>query len=206
MNNTNATLYTLLATIFCLTTFFEPYPYSWLVKILPMLVLLNLTWRRASSKLFVYAILFSTLGDVALALQGGELFIWGLGAFLIGHLFFIRSFQPISSDKKKYIAPYCIFAMLIFYLMAPNLKAFFLPVLIYVLVLLAMASSALLSKHSNIWMILGGTSFLISDSLIGIEKFYSDFAASHFFIMVTYYFAQFALVKGYLKAHYYKMI
>ncbi len=80
--------------------------------------------------------------------------------------------------------------------MAENLNGLFIPVLIYMLVLLAMAISSLLSDKSNKWLILGGISFVISDSLIGLTKFYLEIPFSNLWIMVTYYFAQYALVNG----------
>jgi uncharacterized membrane protein YhhN len=54
----------------------------------------------------------------------------------------------------------------------------------------------LLSKISNLWLILGGISFIVSDSIIGIDKFYSPIPHAGILIMISYYFAQFSLVKG----------
>ena len=67
-------------------------------------------------------------------------------------------------------------------------------------ILLLMAITTLLSTKSNQWLIIGGLSFVLSDSLIGLDKFYQPIVGAHYFIMVSYYFAQFALFKGFLLA------
>lgn len=43
---------------------------------------------------------------------------------------------------------------------------------------------------------IGGLSFVMSDSLIGINKFYQTIVYADFMIMTSYNFAQYALVRG----------
>jgi len=79
---------------------------------------------------------------------------------------------------------------------SPGLNELFLPVLGYMSVLMLMGVFTLVSKKSNFWLIIGGISFIISDSIIAVDKFYEPIPYSHYFIMITYYFAQFSLVTG----------
>jgi uncharacterized membrane protein YhhN len=66
-------------------------------------------------------------------------------------------------------------------------------------ILLMMAIATLVSKRTNVWLVIGGLSFVLSDSLLGIDKFYFPIPHATLFIMVSYYFAQFSLVKGYYR-------
>lgn len=221
MSNRTTALYIILASIFCITTFLEPYPFSWLIKILPILVLVYITSLEVIVKaalpkiannqtpnpngktvtLLLTALLFSACGDILLALQGEHFFIFGLGSFLIAHLFFIISFKPFVKQNLIYIPLYLLPGLALFGLMAESLNALFIPVLVYMLVLLTMAVATLLSVKSNKWMIIGGIFFVISDSLIGINKFYTDIPYSHLWIMLTYYTAQYCLVNGLIAAN-----
>ena len=217
-------LYIILASIFCLTTFIEPYPFTWLIKILPILVLVYITSLEVIVKsalpklannqisnpngktvtMLLTALLFSACGDILLALQGEHFFIFGLASFLIAHVFFIVSFLPFVNIKKKqnliYIPLYLITGLALFSLIAESLSALFIPVLIYTLVLLTMAVGTLLSVKSNKWLVIGGICFLLSDSLIGINKFYINIPYSGLWIMLTYYTAQYCLVNGLIAA------
>jgi uncharacterized membrane protein YhhN len=222
MSNRTTALYIILASIFCITTFIEPYPFTWLIKILPILVLVYITSLEVIVKstlpklannqisnpngktvtMLLTALLFSACGDILLALQGEHFFIFGLASFLIAHVFFIVSFLPVVKIKQNliYIPIYLIIGFAVFFLMAGNLNALFIPVLIYMLVLLTMAFGTLLSGKSNKWLVIGGICFLVSDSLIGINKFYINIPYSHLWVMITYYTAQYCLVNGLIAA------
>jgi len=91
---------------------------------------------------------------------------------------------------------YLVYGVGIAWLLLPNLGELLIPVVAYMSVLLLMGMSSVLSRKTNAWLVLGGLSFVISDSIIGLNKFYSPIPDAHLLIMVTYYFAQFALFKG----------
>ena len=203
MKTNQVTFFTLFAAIFSLSTFVEPYPYSWVVKIIPMLILIFIALQNqntTSDKLFVTGLLASLCGDFFLGYDGLNWFVFGLASFLIAHLFYITSLLPttLSMIKRRLpaILAYVAFSLSMFNIIAPGLDKLFIPVLIYVIVLLLMGISTLISKKTNLWLILGGLSFIVSDTLLGVNKFYTPIPYSHFLIMLTYYFAQFALVKG----------
>ncbi len=83
-------------------------------------------------------------------------------------------------------------------LLADGLGQMFIPVVAYMSILLLMALATVLSKKSSVWLVLGGVSFVLSDSLIGFNKFYIPIENNHFVVMSSYYFAQFALLKGFI--------
>jgi uncharacterized membrane protein YhhN len=51
---------------------------------------------------------------------------------------------------------------------------------------------------ANILFIIGAVFFVLSDSLLAINKFYHPFWGANISIMLTYGIAQFCIVKGYL--------
>lgn len=199
MNNKQILVFAVLATVFTVSTFYEPYPFSWLLKILPMLTLLTFSVNRietVSDKLFVTGLMFSTVGDFILDYDGTNWFIFGLGSFLIAHIFYLFSLKPLEIKSVPIAVLYLVYGIAMFVTIGSSLDKLFIPVLIYMSILLLMGIFTLMSKKSNLWLIVGGISFIISDSLLGINKFYTDVPLSHVLIMVTYYFAQLSLVKG----------
>lgn len=201
--------YVVLAALYCVSvTVFSVLPplVIPMVKILPIILLFYVgqTYLPAGERGWLsLAIVFSALGDVLLAISAFDLFIFGLGAFLIAHLYYIKVFWPISKAKLQQrqvlVVLYILYAAGMISLLAPNLGQLFIPVIIYMAVLLFMAIAALLTKKSNLYMTLGGMFFVISDSLIGFNKFYQTIEYNNFLVMFTYYTAQYLLVFGVLK-------
>ncbi|NQZ80534.1 MAG: lysoplasmalogenase [Colwellia sp.] len=195
-------LFTLLAAVFVLSTLFKPYPLSWLVKLLPLLLLIIISFKKSETKLtkyFLAGLIFSVLGDFFLDYDRINWFIFGLGAFLVAHLFYIKSLMPVEKKRVAIVTFYTLYGIAVFVLISSGLGELFIPVLIYMSVLLGMAIATLVSKNTNSWLILGGLSFVLSDSLLGIDKFYSPIPYATLFIMISYYFAQYALVRGYYR-------
>ena len=199
--NSKTIIFIFLAALYSFSTFYEPYAFSYLVKILPLMVLIFIAVQNVSNlsdKLFLLGLICSVTGDFILDYAPSEGFIYGLGAFLIAHLLYIFSFAPV--EPKRYIIALCyvIFGVSMFLVIQPGLGKLFLPVFVYMNVLLIMGIFTLISKKSNVWLMLGGLSFVVSDSLLGINKFAIVIPFAHLLIMITYYFAQFSLVKGFV--------
>ncbi|PHS16810.1 MAG: hypothetical protein COA86_11120 [Kangiella sp.] len=194
-------LFFFLSLIFIIATIYEPYQLSWLLKVLPMLLLItiankNLDWKY--SKLFIVGLIFSVSGDFILDYFGKTGFIFGLGSFFIAHIFYLIYFGwwQWNAPKAGLALVILVSGGYVVSHLLPNLGALFYPVIGYMFILTLMAFASFFSIKSNRWFVLGGVSFVISDSILGINKFYFQFDASHILIMVSYYFAQFALVKG----------
>jgi len=207
MKKAHSLLFMLLAATFVITRMSTHYPTflppSWLLKILPLSILIIVTNTIANSKslkIFMWGLIFSVLGDFFLDYDPVNWFVLGLGSFLIAHILYIISLTPISlltAKKRSFIiAVYLIYGVSMFALISSGLGELYIPVLAYMSILLIMALTTLTSNKSNKWLIIGGLSFVISDSLLGINKFYSPVSHAQLLIMISYYFAQYALVQG----------
>jgi len=209
MNKNQTIIFAIFAFLFSFSTLVEENHFRslilglslnhWLVKLIPMFLLILYCMKQVKTKthrLFVVGLVFSATGDFLLAFDGVQLFIYGLAAFLIAHLFYLYSFLPIENKNNISVASYLVYGVVMLSILLPTLGNLEIPVLLYMLVLLSMGVSTLLSRRSNRWLILGGISFVLSDSLLGMNKFHTQFVYSHLLVIVSYYFAQFALVKG----------
>ena len=186
----------------------------------PMLVLILLVYFLSSqvyrsgimSRLVIAALLFSWIGDVLLMLQGRiqELFIFGLMAFLAAHVCYIFAYRH-ARDKKPdkdysaFIRGRSIFLVFVglalIYMLYPGLEAMLVPVIVYTIVLIAMGISAVnrrgkTSDKSFIMVYSGALLFILSDAMIGIDKFLNPIFHARLLIMATYISAQFLIVKG----------
>ncbi|EWH05817.1 hypothetical protein AT00_15870 [Pseudoalteromonas lipolytica SCSIO 04301] len=146
------------------------------------------------------ALSFSALGDVLLALDTGQLFISGLAAFFVSHAFYIITILPIKHWRIEVVLLYLFFAIIVFCLFYPNLNDILIPVLFYMLVLTIMASLTWMTDKSNGFLVLGGAVFVVSDSILGLNRFYFEIVHADIAIMCSYYLAQFCLIKGFLPA------
>jgi uncharacterized membrane protein YhhN len=62
--------------------------------------------------------------------------------------------------------------------------------------MLAMHMLFIKNKKAGLWMMMGALLFVISDSLLAINKFYQLFQISDMLIMSTYGLAQLFIAKG----------
>lgn len=154
--------------------------------------------------------LFSWLGDVLLQFSGTTFFLAGLGSFLIAQLcyssFFLRS-KPrgigILSRKPWLGIPYLLYLSAMLWFLWPGLDpALRIPVVVYSTFLVGMGLCAFgfRQKTTSTWgrgIVLGSILFILSDSLIALDRF-SDTEVWHprFSIMITYILAQGILIFG----------
>jgi uncharacterized membrane protein YhhN len=164
--------------------------------------------------LILTGLMFSFAGDVFLLYdqQYPVFFILGLVSFLITHVLYILFFLRIPSVNKTSLLkkyPGLLILILIYVgslltLLFPYLEALKIPVLLYATVLGAMLLAALhafyrLERKAAVSFATGAAFFVLSDSLLAINKFYTPFALAGFWIMLTYCVAQFFIVRGFLK-------
>ncbi len=180
-----------------------------------LLVLILFYWKQNSavsttpSKLVFGALTCSLLGDILLMFvdQSEHFFTLGLVSFLTAHILYILVFLKRRNNHKKSILFSVIllaYGSVLFYLLKDNLGDMLMPVIMYMLVILSMAISAFLrqgmvSKESFILVFMGAILFMISDSLLALNKFYEPLPFSNISIMFTYAFAQLCIVFGLLK-------
>jgi uncharacterized membrane protein YhhN len=181
--------------------------------LIPALLLLLLFTKSAvpGKKLLLTGLFFSWLGDVFLLFEtkNALFFIFGLASFLTTHIFYIVYFLRIRSDKtslpKKQpvlIALVLAYGITLVWQLYPHLGNLKLPVMIYATVICSMLLCSLhvflkVNKKAASFYLMGAVAFVISDSLLAINKFYQPFAYAGIFIMFTYCAAQFFIVTGY---------
>ncbi|WP_417214094.1 lysoplasmalogenase [Bizionia sp.] len=155
------------------------------------------------------ALIFSLLGDILLmfADKSDHFFTLGLVAFLTAHILYILVFlKRRNTDKKPYLfnVILLVYGGLLFYFLKDNLGDMLIPVIVYMLVILTMGTTAYLRKGevpnvSYKLVFVGAILFMISDSLLALNKFYEPLPFSNISIMFTYAFAQLCIIFGLLK-------
>ncbi len=152
-------------------------------------------------KLMVIAGLVASLvGDVLLVLPSDR-FVAGLGAFLIAHLFYIVAFvAEIAAPIWWPFIPLIIYGMGIYSVLAPSLGKLKLPLLIYITVILIMIWSAWVRwiqlDHSGALMaFVGAILFVVSDSILALNRFRKEFKWACVLVLATYFAAQ-CLIAG----------
>ncbi len=159
------------------------------------------------------SLLFCWAGDILLlySTTNEVFFLLGLAAFLLGHIFYIVSFKKLSDfhsigkplSALFYLLP-LVYAISLLIVLYPALGDMTLPVIIYALVISAMCVAAMwrwqkTNQSSFNYVIIGAAFFILSDSLIAINKFHTPFKWAGFLIMLTYIIAQFLIVIGLMK-------
>lgn len=197
-------LYTALAfaIIYVALLAFTPYPGSFVVKAVPALTLSVMALTAVSGltgRLLFAALLFCAAGDVALALEGEQFFVIGLVFFLVAQVFLIATFAR-SLKMRKSRLPIVIalvaYAAVIAVLLRPYLGEFMIPVFFYIVVITGMGVFAALRAQEGKLVLYGAISFIVSDSLIAIDRFAVTLPAAGYFVMTTYYLALFMIAYG----------
>lgn len=181
-----------------------------LMLVLIFYFFVNTKKASAVKYLIIGALCFSWLGDVLLLLdkQFKTLFIYGLVAFLTAHLFYIFYFLKIRRLNRVTKLPnfliliaIAVYTVSLFLFLAPNVKNLLVPVGVYALVISTMlgASFAAFDLGKQIYgrMAVAGTLlFILSDSLLAINKFAAPFEYASVLIMLTYGLAQFFITEA----------
>ena len=172
-----------------------------IIKVIPILTLFKFAGEISNDKhrtdkiLLMLALLFSLIGDAVLSLKASW-FVFGLGAFLIAHLFYIPLFyryMKFQFSKMALPVAVIIYAVIMGWILKginPKLLA---PVYAYLAIISVMVITSVFNRFNNKMLIIGTLLFMFSDSLIAINKFLSPVPWSGFLIMTTYYAAQFII-------------
>jgi uncharacterized membrane protein YhhN len=159
---------------------------------------------RSRQPLLGTALAFGSLGDVLLDLDPQRLFVFGLGAFLLGHLTYIALFVRRRGWSIRTAPRLAIVALLLVYVTAfswwltPSLGALAVPVYAYMGAITLMAISAVGTGRP--WVAAGAIFFVASDSILGAAKFAAPglIPGRDFLVWSTYCLAQYGITLGYL--------
>nr|WP_256834989.1 lysoplasmalogenase [Pseudomonas oleovorans] len=177
---------------------------SLLTKGIPVIALL--LWLRQAPagtyrRWICIGLVFSLAGDILLDWPG-DLFVFGLGAFLIGHLAYLRAYV---SDSQLPALPALLLALIaggaMFAILASSgLGELLIPVACYATAISLMLWRALarighpdLQPRSTWLAAVGAALFVLSDSLIGIDRFVTSFDAAPYAIILTYWLGQWGI-------------
>lgn len=179
-----------------------------LICIVLVLFLRNATGlKRKFHRLIAAGLVFGLAGDVFLMMN--NMFIFGLGSFLIGHILYAWAFLTQTSSlsltkHKGYIFIACLLISYSYYLysvLKPSLGVLEIPVIAYILVIAAMALFAFTRKQqtnlaSFLFVFIGSLFFIASDSILAINKFVAYVPDSGIMIMSSYMLAQYGITTG----------
>ncbi|MBK7433924.1 MAG: lysoplasmalogenase [Chitinophagaceae bacterium] len=181
--------------------------------LLPALMLLLRTADdQAGYRYLLAGLVFSWMGDVLLLFDGRHelFFILGLASFLITHIFYTLFFLRKRTGGRSMLLrqPYWLllvpgYGFALVWLLFPYLKDMKIPVLAYAVVISTMLLCSIhafstKNRRSGFYYVFGALSFVASDSLLALNKFYHPFAYAGTAIMFTYCLAQFLIVWGFL--------
>lgn len=155
---------------------------------------------------FTLGLLFCLVGDILLMLE--DLFLPGLVTFLVAQLWYAISFFQSTQGRKGFVLkqkwlviPFFLYGLgmvLTLERYAPD----FLPAIIaYSLFLLIMAMMAInrfqaVQDQSFAYVGIGATLFVISDSILALDKFANEIPYARFLIMLTYGLALYLMTYG----------
>jgi uncharacterized membrane protein YhhN len=177
----------------------------WMELIFKPLILLSLLALYVMSSerrnlWYFLALLFSLLGDIYL-LDKNNMFHLGLGSFLCAQLLFVFILwkdMPKSSWLQRVVSllPFVFYLALLLSVLGPDLGSFTVPVWVYGVVISMFGALSLLNylvrrSPASMILLLGAVLFILSDSMIALNKFHEADDLYQVAIMLTYVLAQY---------------
>ena len=152
--------------------------------------------------LIIGALFFSLAGDVLLLFEVNDplFFVTGLIAFLIAHIFYIVAFNKIRSKagirfKLLVVLPVIVYYLTLIAILFNHLNEMMIPVIVYgftISLMLAMAIHLIFINNKQVGALLftGALLFILSDSILAFNKFYTQWVSATVMIMISYGLAQ----------------
>jgi uncharacterized membrane protein YhhN len=185
------------------------------ILIIPALMLilaLNLLPGKKLLPWIMFAgLFFSWIGDVLLEIpeSHGDFFIPGLVSFLLAQVMYLTTFFSTPGKSIIFKKPYLLIPVLIYgaglvYYLYNDLDGMRIPVILYAIVILAMLSGSIdrfekVNGQSYRLVLAGAALFVISDSLLAVNKFSYHIEHDRIWVMVTYISAQYLIIMGYIR-------
>jgi uncharacterized membrane protein YhhN len=192
-------LFLIFSTLYIALDNVQNVPVYFVLKIIPIAILFFVVYKTPKffgKTILLFALFFSACGDLLLSF---DLFIFGIAAFLIAQLHYATHFvRHWRGLKTRWLLSLLMVGYMLFmaWLLMPHLGELRLPVLAYLIVISLMGLMAIQSSLSLQWSVLGALVFIVSDSLIAVNKFIHPIPMSGEAIMLTYYAAQWLIITG----------
>jgi alkenylglycerophosphocholine/alkenylglycerophosphoethanolamine hydrolase len=190
-------------------------PLEYVAKPGAMLALLWWIWQSAgwggSMLWFTLGAIFCLAGDVFLMIPR-DMFIFGLLAFLLGHVFYVVGLNSITPYVNLWGGFLIIILGLYLWWLYPKLarglsakgkKSLKIPVLIYSLVISSMVYSALMTWTRPSWttvaalsVSIGAGLFYASDSMLAWDRYINTLSHARLRVMTTYHLGQIGIILG----------
>lgn len=162
---------------------------------------------NARQVIFLVALIFALLGDIFLLNNTENAFIFGLLSFLIMQICYAIVFYKQTSLwlKKDSLFALAMLAYIttILYFLWPHTAEFRVPIIVYSLAFGVVAMMAFW-RHKSFkgWkmVLFGVLLFVLSDTIIAMNKFLAPISKADFWIMLTYGLGQFLIVEGYIRS------
>jgi len=181
----------------------------------PLMVIFILNLKLASNRLHKYmfaGLFFSWVGDVLLEVPGGGevMFMAGLGGFLISLVLYAVVFfatpgkNEIFHSRFYLLIPVLLYGLGMVLYLWDHLADMRLPVIVYDAAMISMLAGAIsrigkVNRTSYYMVLAGAILFIISDSILALNKFVNPVTLSTLIIMGTYIAAQWLITTGYIK-------
>jgi uncharacterized membrane protein YhhN len=165
-----------------------------------LIILIALQSRHTTPAFYqwmiVAGLLFSLAGDVFLMLPRDR-FIAGLFSFLVAHICYIAAFgfDGGSASPLWSAAPFLFYGGAMLRLLLPWLGKMKVPVIVYMLVISIMAWLALTrwlatEEQGRLLALSGALLFIVSDSILALNRFKGRVSHAQLLILGTYFAAQ----------------
>lgn len=169
------------------------------VMVALMLVAIVIDAEPAAAKwLLITGLAFGLVGDVCLLPQVDR-FLAGLGAFLIGHGFYVAAFATMDLALIGVVGGFAAAAVLLVYLGWPIITSvrggpLGVPVIAYLAMVVAVVVFATATHR---WPIAaGGVFFATSDGLLGLDRFVRPAPRRRVVVHILYHLGQAGFVLG----------
>jgi uncharacterized membrane protein YhhN len=179
------------------------------IKLLPVISLIifvllhgmSLADYYAYSRKILIGLVFSLIGDTFLVWKSSGYFVHGLLMFAVAQVMYMTAFgfRPLSPGIGAILFG---IAMCIYSYLLPGLHGCMVYMVFFYVLLIAMMGWRAIARvqfFDDLWTwtklcsCFGSICFIISDTVIAIDKFLVPMTYSHQIIMVTYYAAQFGI-------------
>lgn len=163
----------------------------------------NARLPKAQWSLLWLAMVAGFVGDVLLRFDA--FFVFGLVAFLLGHVAYILVFQhdaPPWPNRRVLVSCLALGALVLMGLVLGGMPTeMYGPVGVYILVITIMAAQAIgraqVLQTWPSWLVAwGAVSFMISDIILGYNRFVSPIADGSIWVHMSYYAAQCLILLG----------
>ncbi|MCM4168316.1 lysoplasmalogenase [Arenibacter sp. H213] len=181
--------------------------------VISLMIYFGIKGKHLPKSIYEYTVLamfFSLVGDTLLLFdnRSPSFFMFGLMSFLLAHIGYTIVFIKQRNTKYSKVSwivsiGLVTYGIALFSLIIKDLRGLMIPVSIYIIAILTMAITSQnrmgnVSRQSYILVLLGAFFFIISDSILAIDKFHVSVPKAHFLIMGTYAISQYLIVNGLL--------